>query len=1323
MRRFFAWALAILYTSMIWAVNGISVSQNTIGSGLESQTLNVLAKDRQGRLWVGSDVGISVISNGTVTNIKEIVSEGGLVMLGNVNSIVCTQTVLLACEDRILNYDHKNKFAETLKYNDIILKTKDFLLEDNVVTFYDSNMHGLFAYDMESLECKMAASFPNNEEYDFVKILRSESDASILYLADDKLGLYKFNRNTGTLEHVSGTDRPIIAKATVVDRSNIIWISVPSEGLKGYYINGNYEKVAEYNTANCNILSNDISLITPLPNGNMMTAHSDAGICIIERSNMIENDAVSINIITSLKNVTSTLVNDEDRETLYATAGYGLISIKKSFIGQILHLYEHEEGIIHFENYISAYEEPQGTVIMSTMGNGLCRIDPVTHQRSMIKGTEKLYIASMCRIDDNIILMADVNKGLLFFNRALDKVVAPDSHYPNLPTPSYADLRNIKMTANSDGDIYIFNVSSHHYVYRKNTSKLEEIFLYSKDGEAIKLVENVCCTPYAVYVTYRGSIIEINFATLENRCLYLNQDKVIHNITSLESNSQGELFFTEPDGLHRYDPRSNFDEVLVETWGNGRFMNVAVDNKDRIWFTTTNEYIQMYDFAKKELLLYSVEDGVPSSRFLNYFSFCTESGIILFPNSIGMVTINTNGSLMYDTPPVDVICTAAHTDKRDYSQEEINNSLKHPLKLSTKYKDFDLEFSANSFNPTYPHLIIYNIYKDNILVRAVSTTGTSITIPRLDNGTYSVVIRQAYRKGLSEPQTILRFKVPKPFLGTVPGVVSALILMLVFGYSIAKISSNREKNRLEKAIAAQDIKNREDKIAFLSNIAHELRTPLSLIYNPVKDFLQEKSVDGIDYERMERIFNQVNKMTVMVNMILDSSRADVNKADILIEEVNLNEWLNFLLEDYRIDCYGKGFGLKFIMDNSIGIVSIDKRIIETGLSNMVNNAIKYSNPGTTITVSTEKVGETIRVSVKDQGRGFSCDPEDLFKRYYRENTDSSIPGYGLGLPYARLQLSLIGGVMSAFNNDDGVGSTFFMEFPSFAGKKYSTSKSTESGDTGKSKMAPSTQTATTLEGMAQDFDTNDMAILFISADKQETDSFTNEFEGMFKTILTAGTGDEAVNLLKGTDIDLIVSDIEIPQKDGFEICRYIKSTLQISHIPVILLTSRTDRRNQSLGYKMGADAFIPKPYDPNQMYALIRSQLGGRFEIKRQYNFGFFSKMSLDQTFSVTDEEFIGSLNSLIDQFISDPTFNEDYILKQTNISRTVMLKKMKGLLGTDLANYLTRIRVSIIKDKLTGTDEDLETIARQTGFTSVDAMSKSFKRETGKTVQSVRQQ
>ncbi len=1318
MRKAIITALAVLYASLLGAVNGFSISQSTIGNGLESQSLNVLAKDRHGRLWVGSDVGISVISNGIVTNIRDIASEGGLVMLGNVKNIACTETVLLACEDRILHYDHKKGYATTLRYNDRILHTNDFLLEGDIVTFYDADMHSLFTYDMNNSECSLVAGLSTREDLNFVRILRSESDSAIIYLADDILGLYRYDRNNGSLEHISGTDRPIVARATAIDKSNVIWLSIPGNGLKGYYINSRYEMVAEYNTSNCDLLSDDISLIKTLSDGNLLTVHSDIGICLIERNSIGRNAKVTA--INNLRNVTSALVNPDYRESLYATSGFGLISIKRSFIGQIRHLHENEEGIISYDNYISAFEEPEGTVILGTTGNGLCRLDPQTQQTTVFKGTEDLLIISMSRFDDDNILMADADKGLMLFNRKLGRITAGKPNI-DLPSPSFANLRNISMTVAYNGDIFIFNANAHHYVLRKSTGRLEEISVLSEDREPVKQVENVCSTQYAVYVTYRGAIIEINFSTLESTLIYKNKDKVIHNITSLDANSQGELFFTEPEGLHRYDPRSNFDEILVETWGNGRFMNVAVDSNDRIWFTTTDEYIQMYDLSKKELLSYSLEDGVPSSRFMNYFALSTRSGYIMIPNADGIVTINTNGALMSDTPPSKVTCISAYTEKREIAAEDIMKSLETPFMLPSKFRELHLEFSYNSFNPTYPHLFIYNIYRGNILIKSVYTTSTVITLPKLENGTYRVEIRQAFRKGLSEPETIVMFKIPKHFLSTVPGVLVALLLMLLFGYTIAKLTSTMEKNRMEKAMAAQDIKNREDKIAFLSNIAHELRTPLSLIYNPVKDFLQEKSVDGIDYERMERIFNQVNKMTVMVNMILDSSRADVNKADILIEEVNLNEWLNFLLEDYRIDCYGKGFSLKFIMDNTIGNVSIDKRIIETGLSNMVNNAIKYSTSGTTITVITSRSGNMIRVTVKDQGRGFTCDPEDLFKRYYRDNVDTNIPGYGLGLPYARLQLSLIGGKMSAMNNEDGIGSSFYMEFPAEIGKNGSPSATVE-----KSSNSQATQTdivEDTQEGMAQDFDTNNMTIMFVCADKSETDLFTDEFDGMFQSIITAEEGSDALSKLKRKKTDLVISDIEMPKMDGFELCRNIKGTLEISHIPIILLTSRTDQRNKNQGYKMGADAFIPKPYDFKQLYALIRGQLGGRFEIKRQYNFGFFSKMNIDQTFSVTDEEFISSLNSLIDQFISDPSLNEDYILKQTGISRSVMNRKMEGLLGTDLAGYLTRIRISIVKDKLTNTEEDPESIAKETGFISVEAMNKAFKRETGKSINAVREQ
>ena len=311
MRRFILLVLSAFICPVLWAVNGISLVQNTIGSGLESQSINVLTKDRQGRLWVGSDVGISLISNGIVTNIKDIVSEGGLVMLGNVNSIVCTESVLLACENRILHYDHRNGNARTLRYEDRILNTDYILLQESTAFFYDKDLCSLFSYDMESYECKKLSTFSGTEDYVFSKILCG-SDSNVLYLADNKLGLFMFDLRNGSLRQVPGINYPIVSKATVIDNSNVIWISIPSKGMKGYYINGNYEEVGSYNTRNCDIVSDDITLITELPNGNLLTAHTDTFACIIERKR-IETGRVAVSTIPDFKNVTSVLPNSQSQ--------------------------------------------------------------------------------------------------------------------------------------------------------------------------------------------------------------------------------------------------------------------------------------------------------------------------------------------------------------------------------------------------------------------------------------------------------------------------------------------------------------------------------------------------------------------------------------------------------------------------------------------------------------------------------------------------------------------------------------------------------------------------------------------------------------------------------------------------------------------------------------------------------------------------------------------------------------------------------------------------------------------------------------------------
>lgn len=1319
MRRTVISALLFLTCLGTGAANSYNYGQHTIGDGLGSQSLTCLAKDCYGRLWIGSNVGFSIISNGNVTNISDIVCEGGHTTVGKVAGMVCNESALIASDGRILHYDLQADTASILRYGDRILYAEDFLLKSNTATFFDNVSQTVYSYDMISGICTPVSKLPSGTEVDFRKIASYEKDSLNIYLADDRQGIYQFNRSSGQLRHIPGSEG-INARTMTIDKSGTIWVASDFNCVDGYYIQGNFERIASYSSGNCDIPDKRITVICSLPDGNLLIGHDNAGINVIER-NSIRKGGIRVQHYDGVHDVTAVMCNPARREILFSTENHGLMSVSRSFIGQIQHMHESNLGIVSYENYLYALEEPEGTVLLGTSEYGIKRINLTDYSETEIPGTSDLKTLYMCNFDKDRILVQDLSSGLVLLNRKNGRTEPFDSH-PIADLFASSDSKNIKLLKTPEGDYFIFNADARHYLFRSKEEKLFELDLSAGGGLKNGMVSGAASTPFATYATIGGNIIEINCNTGQTRLIYKKNDDKKHIISSLASTSVGDLYFTDQDGLHRYDPRSNTEKLVVPATGIGCFFNAVADSKDRIWFSTNTEYVQMYNAACNELLIYSAEDGVTDSKFLNTWVLSTGSGIILQPNVNGILSIDTDGDLMTATAPEKIICMKAVADGKAIPDDILAKATDRPFSLHPKYKELNIEISANAFNPSYPHVFLFNLYRNSELVMSRNTISTVQNLPKLESGTYRLEVQQVYRKGLSDAQTVMCFKVAKPFANTIPGVLVICFALGLFGYAIALISSKFEKNKMGKAMAEQDIKNREDKIAFLSNIAHELRTPLSLIYNPVKDFLQEKSVDGIDYERMERIFNQVNKMTVMVNMILDSSRADVNKADILVEDVKLNDWLNFLLEDYRIDCYGKGFSLKFIMDKSIGTVSIDKRIIETGLSNMVNNAIKYSTTGTTITVSTMKMGDMIRVSVMDQGQGFKCNPDDLFKRYYRENENSTIPGYGLGLPYAKLQLSLIGGNMSAMNNLDGVGSTFFMEFPSVVGKNGAPVRQND----GKAESGTLAQTGSeptkTEEGMAQDFDTRNMTLLFVSANEKEQEAISAEYQDLFRLVLTAGNAQDAIGMMKRMNIDIAVSDIEIPDSDGFELCRKIKNDIEISHLPVILLTTRTDPRNRNMGYKMGADAFLARPFDRQQLYNLIRSQLGGRFEIKRQYTFGFFSMMSPDQTFSLTDEQFISRINEVISANISDVQFNEDTIHDRIGIQRTVMLKKMEGLLGTNIAGYIRRIKIGVVLEKLESTDDSLESLAVQTGFENVDSMAKSFRKETGKDIHSVRQ-
>ena len=747
----------------------------------------------------------------------------------------------------------------------------------------------------------------------------------------------------------------------------------------------------------------------------------------------------------------------------------------------------------------------------------------------------------------------------------------------------------------------------------------------------------------------------------------------------------------------------------------GVFLSMAIDRHDHLWITTDKAFMIMVDTNDKDIkepLTYYGRDCGTMINFLPGFSMVSNSGYVYFPNTSGLLVIDPNDvNIRINSNPYPLALTKIVLDGNIY-ESHIGGQNK-PLNIPNKFSLLGVHVAVNQFDPTKPVSLKYTLLKKGrpYPVSETVTSSTEFSIPKSTHGFFTLTVSQRTIQGWSQPQEIISYNVARPFIMTVPAYLLIIAIIISISVTISKVGISLKQIDMDRAMNAQENKHKDDKISLLSNLAHELRTPLSLIYNPVKDMLEEKAVKGIDYERLERIFNQVQKMTEMVNMILDKGTNDVSKNDIVIEQVDLNEWLGRIIEDFKIDCYAKGLKTQFNPMPDLGKVDLDVKMVEVAVNNIMSNAIKYSDTGT-ITVSTARERGKILIRFHDEGRGFTCRPEELFKRYYREN--ETVPGYGLGLSHAKLMIDLLEGTIRAEKND-GPGSTFTIEIPDNLAERFHSKQS-------KPQLAtmPETSDFSEIEEPAQsdevDFDTKSMTLLIVDDQDDILQFIKDEYSPLFKTIYTAHDGKEALDIIRQRMPNVVVSDIMMPRMNGFELCKTIKTDLELSSIPVILLTSRSDPKNQDMGYKMGADSFLPKPFDSKLLYKIIRSQLKNRFEIKRQYATSFFTAISEDQTFSAADEQFVLKLNRFIRENLSNTMLGVDMIVEHMNVSRTTLFNKMNNLVGASTNKYIRRIRIDVAKEMLAKTNKSVGTIAEETGFSESQYFSTVFKQETGMT-------
>lgn len=538
----------------------------------------------------------------------------------------------------------------------------------------------------------------------------------------------------------------------------------------------------------------------------------------------------------------------------------------------------------------------------------------------------------------------------------------------------------------------------------------------------------------------------------------------------------------------------------------------------------------------------------------------------------------------------------------------------------------------------------------------------------------------------------------KPIFGSLTVLqMGTLLEMIVFALGLGY--RTRQLKRDKKQLEAMD----KLKSKFFTDISHEFRTPLALIKGPLQQ-IRKKLSSPADQRLAELAEKHADKLLEMVNQILDLSKIESNNVTlqpVITDLLVLSKGLFFSFESLA---FAKEIVLTFESKEVSIPMDLDIQKMETVLTNLISNAIKYTNNGGKISLSVERVSDEVILTLKDTGIGISQnDLEKVFDRFFQKSDDST--SFGIGLALTKELVQLHGGEINV-SSQKGAGSSFVIKLPITTNSKVLESKQYKKPSTKKE------------ESNQRIIGGTDGSHVLIVEDNADVRTFVELQLSENYSVSVAENGIEGIKKAKNLQPDIIISDVMMPGKDGYGLTQTLKNDILTSHIPIILLTAKAGQTDKMEGLSAGADAYLTKPVDFEELQIRIenlirlRKELRTRFAEKVQINPSEVSSNSVDT-------EFMEKLIAIIESNMSDESFSIEQMSAEIGLSSRQLNRKLQSLINQTPIDLLKSMRLQRAADLISQNAGSIAEIAFQTGFRSAAYFSTSFKNYFGKSPKS----
>ncbi len=867
------------------------------------------------------------------------------------------------------------------------------------------------------------------------------------------------------------------------------------------------------------------------------------------------------------------------------------------------------------------------------------------------------------------------------------------------------------LTVDDEGRIYISTFSRGFCVYNPATGELKNYRNDNRDTVKTGHLANdwvMCMASDRDGVIWMGTSSGVScFDPHTGSFLSHGWNQLLNGILcfSICELQSGNIAIGTDHGLYLYDhehrtvqPFPGSEQLRNKT------VNYIVQSNDGDVWCSTSMGIWQYQASKQQFIGHIYGNGLVTKEYVYGVGMHNDNDKIFFGNNDGLTVFSPRDIKTEHVTTAPLRLSAFYVGSQPVNTRTVLNDVKitdqaviESSYFTLSYLDHTVTLRFSQFNFANPLNTVFE-YNINGGDWIVNPTGTNdIILSHLQPGTYRVAVRASTGKDGYSPEKVIVITVQAPWYRSTAAYVIYLLLLVALAFYIYRIVRRRAKQQLN-----------EEKMKFLINATHDIRSPLTLIMSPLTNLRRHLNDDQKEAHRdVDTIEHNAQRILNLVNQILDVRKIDKQQMQLHCEQTDLVAFIAAISKMFEYNAQERQINFSF---QHAGIdqldVWIDRGQFDKVVTNLLSNAFKYSHDGGEITVSLTTDGKTATFEVIDNGVGLDADGlRHIFDRFYQGGNSyrMHIDGTGIGLNLCKMIVDMHHGSISAANRTGSHhGSVFTVTLP--LGKSHLKPDQVEQPTT------PAVDNHQPATGRVS----NRYRVLIVDDDLEIGRYIKAELGNYYKFGLCTN-GREGLKELLSNPYDLVISDVMMPEMDGFTMLRMIKTNLIISHLPVIMLTSKSDVGNRLEGLERGADAFLAKPFDMEELHMNIENLIHSRLHLKGKFS-GAQQQTELVEQLKVkgNDEQLMERIMKVVNKNLSNSDFNVDMLTQEAGISRAQLHRKMKEMTGISTSEFIRNLRLEQAARLLKEQKINITQVAYTVGFSNLAHFSTVFRKHFG---------